>query len=710
LWADVVVVGAGLSGLYCAVRLHEARPDLSILVVEGDRGIGGRLVSLQMPDGADRGGQPHEQARGRDAAPSDSRPLRKKRGNDNRDQTLAASPSRRLGSAESRRSAPETAAATAGADQADKDNQRDGAMLAVEMGGMRLFPAIDRRVAALARALDTQTVPVSYVTADNVAYLRGQRVRLGDLTDGLVARQLYGLDRAMSVRPASHLVSDAIDLSLAACHVPLNSRSHNDDSDREGSSSSSSNNSGGGSSGRTLESIEGCVFRDRRMARITLRRLLAEGGLSRETQAYAADVGGYDFVRGRIAAAAGVREDYSLSGTNAEQHWVKGGYDTLAVRLWQRLARAASGRVRVLFETKLVQVQPRRTDTVCLFQSHGAVRAQTGAPGRGSETDNRGRGEDGGAPRLLRVVARTCILALPRDALLRVRAPWPRRTRLIMDRATEPWRAVKVALLFREAWWRGGQHSAVARFGPAPNCSGPGLTGGPNAPADSARMEPLALDSGGRNISDLAARQVWLLGAGQPPVALIYCDQRASDAWAPLLPSEDGVLRDVAGGHAHQKSRSPDAPLYGAEWYPVTECTASLVDAALDQITKVLGVEGANLTRADVARVAWRRWSAGTTFWRATSRAPGSVTKMRRHMLRPFGCRRPNIAIVGDSFAYSQGWCEGCLETCDLALRRLFALETVEQWATAQAARQHRHARRRRQTPTASRRRERDGD
>jgi hypothetical protein len=64
--------------------------------------------------------------------------------------------------------------------------------------------------------------------------------------------------------------------------------------------------------------------------------------------------------------------------------------------------------------------------------------------------------------------------------------------------------------------------------------------------------EPLALDKGGRNISDLAARPVWLLGSGQPPVALIYCDEEASDVWARLLPSQDGVIRDGAGNFALQ--------------------------------------------------------------------------------------------------------------------------------------------------------------
>lgn len=38
----MVVVGAGLAGLACALRLHDARGDLRCVVLEARRGVGGR--------------------------------------------------------------------------------------------------------------------------------------------------------------------------------------------------------------------------------------------------------------------------------------------------------------------------------------------------------------------------------------------------------------------------------------------------------------------------------------------------------------------------------------------------------------------------------------------------------------------------------------------------------------------------------------------
>ena len=46
----VIVVGAGLSGLACARRLGELRPDLDVQVVDKGRGVGGRMATRRMGD------------------------------------------------------------------------------------------------------------------------------------------------------------------------------------------------------------------------------------------------------------------------------------------------------------------------------------------------------------------------------------------------------------------------------------------------------------------------------------------------------------------------------------------------------------------------------------------------------------------------------------------------------------------------------------
>ena len=48
--ADVAIVGAGVSGMYCAWRLRSAHPKKRVVVFEGSDRIGGRLLSVQPPD------------------------------------------------------------------------------------------------------------------------------------------------------------------------------------------------------------------------------------------------------------------------------------------------------------------------------------------------------------------------------------------------------------------------------------------------------------------------------------------------------------------------------------------------------------------------------------------------------------------------------------------------------------------------------------
>src|ERR1700730_14318131 len=50
---DVAIVGAGISGIYCAWRLKQARPDWKIALFETSERIGGRLLSVTPP------GMPH---------------------------------------------------------------------------------------------------------------------------------------------------------------------------------------------------------------------------------------------------------------------------------------------------------------------------------------------------------------------------------------------------------------------------------------------------------------------------------------------------------------------------------------------------------------------------------------------------------------------------------------------------------------------------
>ncbi|HWT03911.1 MAG TPA: NAD(P)-binding protein [Pyrinomonadaceae bacterium] len=47
---DIAIVGAGVSGVYSAWRLKQSDPSLKVVLFEGSRRIGGRLLSVRPPD------------------------------------------------------------------------------------------------------------------------------------------------------------------------------------------------------------------------------------------------------------------------------------------------------------------------------------------------------------------------------------------------------------------------------------------------------------------------------------------------------------------------------------------------------------------------------------------------------------------------------------------------------------------------------------
>src|SRR5712691_5256836 len=47
---DIAIVGAGVSGVYSAWRLKTQHPGRRIVVFEGGRDVGGRLLSVRPPD------------------------------------------------------------------------------------------------------------------------------------------------------------------------------------------------------------------------------------------------------------------------------------------------------------------------------------------------------------------------------------------------------------------------------------------------------------------------------------------------------------------------------------------------------------------------------------------------------------------------------------------------------------------------------------
>ncbi|ATE82205.1 NAD(P) binding domain containing protein [Pandoravirus salinus] len=624
---DVLVVGAGVSGLFAAARIRQHYPHLTVALVERGAIVGGRLQSLRV----------------------------------------------------------------------------EGSKTAVELGAMRTFPDIDHYTAAVLKMTGVSTVEVPYVTPRNIAYLRGERTRMRDLPK--VAARLYNLPPGERGKPASALVQNALDRELAAEGIVVAAVRH-------GVATPAAPDDVAGRVA-DIQCAQRTACGDPALGRITFWRAVLDRGLSQQGFDFALDASGYDFTRGAVAAAAGIRQEYSLSGLNSPQHWIVGGFRTVTTRLYEQLVAGrhhrgsdplspsngaderandrghgdadddaedgdgsakdddAKGHFKTAFNTDLVgmrllydQIVPCETcrhgerhatvecrlrgtrpdafiqrDPLNVCGAHGSgayARDDGDAQGRSNSERSLGAaradGNDSGNHNnhkndnnndneeewVLR--AHHVILSAPRDDLVRIDAPWPPVAKAIFG-AVEAWRAVKVYLWFERAWW-----------------------------ADA----PVGLAGGGKNVSDLPARQVWFPFGDRLPVALIYVDQDDSDFWVDLLPD------------------APDAvtPL---RWHPADRAPR-LVAEALRQIGLVTGVDRARMGRVD--RLVWRHWPYGTAFWRSERHPAGSISAMRRKALTPLGPRAPVLA-VGDSFAWSQGWVDGAIETADLALRTYWAIPTI---------------------------------
>ena len=572
---DVLVVGAGVSGLFCAARIRQRYPHLTVAIVERASQVGGRLQSLPV----------------------------------------------------------------------------SGSQTAVELGGMRTFPDIDHYTAALLRMTGVTTVEVPYVLPQNVAYLRGTRTRMKALPG--VAGRIYDLPTSERGKSASALLQRTLERELSAEGIVVAAMRAGvarpaADTDHDGRVAD-------------IQCAQRTACADPALGRTTMWRALLDRGLTQQAFQYTVDSSGYDFTRSALAAAAGIRQEYSLSGLNSPQHWIVGGYRRVALALYDTLSGGGSGDgrgrpsgrlggdgrqrsdhgggFRIAFNTDLVSMRllddDARPCTSCRHaERHPTVECrlrgtpphtfiQRDGPNVCTTATTAGTADANGtssAPAEWTLRAHHVILTAPRDDLVHIDAPWPERTRSIFG-AVERWRAVKVYLWFERAWW-----------------------------ADPA----IGLAAGGKNVTDLPSRQVWFPFGDRLPVALIYCDQENSDFWVDLLPNAPDAIEPLRW---HTPDRAP-----------------RLVAEAVRQIGVVFGVDSAKMGR--VERLVWRHWPYGTVFWRSERHPVGSIADMRQEILAPLGPHLPVIA-VGDSFSWSQGWVDGAIETSDLALNTYWAIPTI---------------------------------
>lgn len=316
---DVLIVGAGVTGLYIANRLLDANPSLKVIIVERGSRVGGRLESIPIV----------------------------------------------------------------------------GSPIAVEAGGMRFFPDVQKRVSTLVGRLGLEPVQVPYTVPRNPAFLRRKLVAIGDLPR--MASQIYNLPPSEVGKSAQDLVESPLIEVAKACGV-------------------------------------GCDFLSTNNFQAAATRFVSWEGFN-----YFADSEGYSLYREDISATTLLREDMELiSRPSSPQMFVRGGYAQIATRLAQLL----EGRAQLLLQHELVKFVPSQVGapTQAVVQVVDAKDIQSQITHDSVKV---------GAPYTIR--ATTMILTVPPSAL----APlydWPAYMKEDLQDLV-PYEAVKVFLSFPTAWW-----------------------------------------------------------------------------------------------------------------------------------------------------------------------------------------------------------------------------------------------------------------
>lgn len=287
--------------------------------------------------------------------------------------------------------------------------------LDAELGGMRLFPAIDDFTMAALRYTGLKTKEVEGATASNVAFVRGHHVHQGDLPER--AGSIYNLPPDERDKSSIDIVNEAIEaeaLKLGIVKTP--------------------------SEARDAPLVIRRMFRDPRAMHKSFWRMALDNGMSDEAYQYAIDQSGYQFLQSQWSAAVGTREMFSLGSTD-DEHWVVGGYQRLPIELMSKAV--VSGSVQVHTGVEVSSFSP-------LTNGGGDVSVHLRDVANPSVTQT--------------IRAGRLVLAAPPPSLLHIQAPWTLEARALFN-SVVPWRAFKVWLVFENAKWYRDLDWGLARGG-----------------------------------------------------------------------------------------------------------------------------------------------------------------------------------------------------------------------------------------------------
>ncbi|AUV58847.1 amine oxidase [Bandra megavirus] len=372
-----------------------------------------------------------------------------------------------------------------------------------EMGGMRTFPGIDTYLTQLLQILNIPTIVLPYIEPDNIAFVRGHRMNINVLNSSSSTSperkkliMLYQLPEREYNISINDLILDTVKKVAPYYQTDWSQ-----------------------------------IYQSDYLNNTSFVKMLQENGVSNGAIEAYRDFSGYNFSFDvEIAASTGIRENISLSGMG-QQHFVIGGYDLFIKKM--ALETFSRPNTSLMLSTRLKKLMPENNNTAdCLFQ-----------------TNNNS----------VMINSKSVILAIARDSLLQVDAPWTNSAIQAMG-SVNSWSAFKAFLSVDKQTYQILSRNGLLK---------------------------------GRCISDLPARQIWFYSEN-PPELLVYADDIDADYWSKYVP-EEGKQFPI---HSNPNQNIP------------------LVSELIRQIAIVFGV---NQSMIKINDIIYKYWNAGAYFWRPSN-------------------------------------------------------------------------------------------
>jgi hypothetical protein len=388
-----------------------------------------------------------------------------------------------------------------------------------EVGGMRTFPNIDKYLTKILHLLNIKTTLTPYNEPKNIAYVKDNRMNVGVIDkSGINTKErqelisLYDIPIREYNESVSTIITNVVEEEAPNYEVDPSS-----------------------------------VYTSNKLNNISFIEMLKEENVSNGAIKAFIDFSGYNFsIDSPTAASTGIRENISISGVE-QQYFVEGGYVSLVLEMAKEISSRKN--TKLILSTSLKELH-RLDDKTQLFEC---------------VLDNNGY--------IFNIMSKEVILAIPRDDLLNVYAPWNINAQTAML-SVNRWRAFKAFLLVDKRTY--------------------------NIMSKNGKIK-------GRCISDLPARQIWLY-CDDPACILIYADDKNADYWKQYI--------DNGTDSEYPEFKNP-------------RCNIPLVKEIKRQIGIVFQINPSDIL---VNKILYKYWNAGAYFWE-----PSNIPFLVKSIQKPLG-------------------------------------------------------------------------